>query len=182
MPDKTWTRIMEEARTLFSQQTYGGTSMQQIAQAVGITKASLYHYHAGKSAILSTLVRDPLVELERVLELASLRREREERRDDVLNGFARVMIAHRQTMGLLLRDGSVHGEQTAEIRDLFQVLIDRAMDVLSDGNTGWRRKLLAAQALGAVTDPVALFADVPADELHVELVRGAHAILALRHH
>ncbi|MCK2241477.1 MULTISPECIES: TetR/AcrR family transcriptional regulator [unclassified Crossiella] len=182
MPDKTWTRIMDEARTLFSQHTYGGTSMQQIAAAVGITKASLYHYHAGKSAILALLVREPLAELEGVFDRIHPQAEQEERRDHVLNGFAWVMIAHRQAMGLLLRDDSVRGEQTAEVVNQFQSLIDRARDVLADGFADWRRRLLATQALGAVTNPVALFADIPANELHIELVRGAHAILALRHH
>ncbi|MGO1054848.1 TetR/AcrR family transcriptional regulator [Crossiella sp. CA198] len=181
MPDKTWTRIMDEARTLFSQHTYGGTSMQQIAAAVGITKASLYHYHAGKSAILVHLVRTPLAELEGVLESLHPEAELEERREGVLNGFANVMIKHRQTMGLLLRDASAHTEQTAEVLNQFQSLIDRAMDVLSDGYDDWRRRLRAAQALAAVADPITLFADIPADDLHAELVHGAHAILALRH-
>ncbi|VVT00923.1 TetR/AcrR family transcriptional regulator [Hoeflea sp. EC-HK425] len=48
--------ILREAAKLFSERGYGGASMQEIAGAVGITKASLYHFFKNKDEIHSTVV------------------------------------------------------------------------------------------------------------------------------
>ena len=52
--------ILETALDLFSVQGYEATSMAQIADAVGIRKASLYSHFAGKQEILDALVREVL--------------------------------------------------------------------------------------------------------------------------
>ena len=44
-------RIVDVARSLFSDYTYLGVSMSDIAATVGMTKASLYHHFAGKKDI-----------------------------------------------------------------------------------------------------------------------------------
>ena len=52
--------IMEAALDLFSVQGFEATSLSQIADAVGIRKASLYSHFENKQAILDALVRDVL--------------------------------------------------------------------------------------------------------------------------
>ncbi len=52
--------ILDTALDLFSVQGYEATSMAQIADAVGIRKASLYSHFAGKQEILDALVREVL--------------------------------------------------------------------------------------------------------------------------
>lgn len=54
--------ILEAALDLFSVQGYEATSISQIADAVGIRKASLYSHFAGKQDILDSLVQSVLVE------------------------------------------------------------------------------------------------------------------------
>lgn len=50
--------ILRAAGPLFFEQGYEGTSVQQIADEVGLTKAALYyHFKAGKEEIFSSLVR-----------------------------------------------------------------------------------------------------------------------------
>jgi TetR/AcrR family transcriptional regulator, cholesterol catabolism regulator len=48
--------ILKVAKTLFVRQGYTATSMRQIAEAVGIGKATIYHHFPDKQAILMTLV------------------------------------------------------------------------------------------------------------------------------
>ncbi|MBQ6333870.1 MAG: TetR/AcrR family transcriptional regulator [Erysipelotrichaceae bacterium] len=49
-------KILEEALSLFSQYGYDKTSMEQIAEAVGIKAPSLYKHYKGKEDILNALI------------------------------------------------------------------------------------------------------------------------------
>ena len=49
-------RILEEALTLFAENGYDGTSVDLIAQRVGIKAPSLYKHFKGKEDILNTLI------------------------------------------------------------------------------------------------------------------------------
>ena len=53
-------QILEASLDLFSVQGFEATSISQIAQAVGIRKASLYSHFENKQAILDALVREVL--------------------------------------------------------------------------------------------------------------------------
>ncbi len=44
-------RVIRQARQLFLEQGYAAVSMQQIADAVGVNKATLYHYFRDKQAL-----------------------------------------------------------------------------------------------------------------------------------
>ncbi len=45
-------RILREAAALFRRKGFNGASMQDLAEAVGITKSSLYHHFRSKQALL----------------------------------------------------------------------------------------------------------------------------------
>ncbi len=49
-------RIRSEAAALFSEYGFNGTSMAELASAVGITKSSLYHHFPSKQALLSEII------------------------------------------------------------------------------------------------------------------------------
>ncbi|MEZ5175554.1 MAG: TetR/AcrR family transcriptional regulator [Acidimicrobiia bacterium] len=61
-------RIRLEGAALFRRKGFNGTSMSELAEAVGITKSSLYHHFPSKQALLSEIIErtvrrvTPLVE------------------------------------------------------------------------------------------------------------------------
>lgn len=57
METGTKEKILEEALTLFSQNGYSGTSMNDLAGQVGISKAALYKHFSSKEEILETVLR-----------------------------------------------------------------------------------------------------------------------------
>ena len=57
-------RILAEALTLFSENGYDGTSVEQIAEKVGIKAPSLYKHFKGKEDILNTLIDNAEVRYE----------------------------------------------------------------------------------------------------------------------
>ena len=59
--------IMDHALALFTDKGYEGASMDDIARAVGIRKASLYAHFDGKESIFSAIFDDILAEYERFI-------------------------------------------------------------------------------------------------------------------
>ncbi len=49
--EETQERLLDTAADLFSQQGYAGVSMRDIARAVGITQAAIYHHFTNKDAL-----------------------------------------------------------------------------------------------------------------------------------
>ncbi|MET7336091.1 helix-turn-helix domain-containing protein [Nonomuraea sp. NPDC005650] len=176
-PGDTRGRIIETARELFTTQTYRAASMRDIAERVGITKPTLYHHFRSKSEILAHLVGPPIDQLEATIDDAAARPTLAEIRHHVLGGCLDIMLTHRETMTLLLRDASVYGDETTAVMSRMVTIVNRAIELLAGPDPDWRRRVRAAQAFAAATDPVSQFADVPVDDLRAELIRGASAIL-----
>jgi AcrR family transcriptional regulator len=175
----TRSRIIETARELFTTQTYRAASMRDIAGRVGITKPSLYHHFRSKSEILASLVGPPIDQLEATIADAAVHSSRAEIRQHVLGGCLDVILAHRETMTLLLRDASVYGDETTEVMSRMVTVVNRAIELLAGPDPDWHQRVRAAQAFAAATDPISHLADVPVDDLRAELLRGASAILDL---
>jgi AcrR family transcriptional regulator len=56
--EDTPNRILDEAQALFSERGYVGTTVQQVADRLGMTKAALYyHFPQGKAEIFVELMR-----------------------------------------------------------------------------------------------------------------------------
>jgi len=93
-PPRTRERILDVALTLFADKGYDATSMREISEQLGITKAALYYHFDSKADI----VRAMLAETERkVTELAAWAREQPnspELRRDVLTRWSDIMQAH----------------------------------------------------------------------------------------
>ena len=56
MAGETKERILEAALELFAQSGYSGTSMNDIAKQMGITKGALYKHYTGKQEILDRIM------------------------------------------------------------------------------------------------------------------------------
>src|SRR5437763_13209324 len=70
--EETRHRILDEAQALFSERGYVGTTVQQVANKLGITKAALYyHFPQGKEEIFVELMRRHLRRLHQGLQQAS---------------------------------------------------------------------------------------------------------------
>ena len=63
MASTTRERILEISAELFSEQGYDGTSLRQIADRMGFTKAALYYHFQSKEEIIRALVA-PIMEVQ----------------------------------------------------------------------------------------------------------------------
>jgi AcrR family transcriptional regulator len=65
--------ILEHATRLFAERGYDGTTLQDIADAIGITRPGLYHYISSKEQLLAELVRDVSENTAHIVRAARLR-------------------------------------------------------------------------------------------------------------
>ncbi|SFP40618.1 DNA-binding transcriptional regulator, AcrR family [Amycolatopsis arida] len=119
-------RIQRVALELFVEQGYEKTSLREIAERLGVTKAALYYHFRTKEDIVHSLVADLSAALDELLEWAG---ERPRAREEVLRRFAAlvdqrfgpVMEFVQQNMPAMRELGLKHtlGEKLAE---LFQLI------------------------------------------------------------
>jgi AcrR family transcriptional regulator len=62
-------RILTVAATLFSDKGFNATSIRDISEALGVTKAALYYHFTSKEEILRGIVEQPILAIRGVLEV-----------------------------------------------------------------------------------------------------------------
>ncbi|MGH2865760.1 MAG: TetR/AcrR family transcriptional regulator [Solirubrobacteraceae bacterium] len=179
-------RILDIALALFTERGYDKTSLRDIAERLGTTKAALYYHFERKQDIL----------LELHLRLHALGRETLERLEALEDGQQRadawsallddfidqvchnpeLVLLHQRNHGAMdaLQNSERHQAENANIEQQFR-------RILQSPDIPLARRVRMACSISAVVGTLAageaLFGDVPTEEL-AELVRGAvHDVL-----
>ncbi|QNN55856.1 TetR/AcrR family transcriptional regulator [Diaphorobacter ruginosibacter] len=92
--------ILEQAAQLFARRGYSATSMNQVAEACGLSKASLYHYYRDKYAMLVCIAEDHVTRLAALIEDEQVRQLQGEARlrhliQRIVEEYADAQSAHR---------------------------------------------------------------------------------------
>lgn len=105
-------RILHQAAELFAVQGYGGTSMNEVAQACGVSKAALYHYVRDKSELLTLIALTHVQRLE-VLTQGVLRLElpAQQRLERLIVRFVEEYAGSRHEHRVLTEDVKFLGAQ-----------------------------------------------------------------------
>ncbi|WP_166135827.1 TetR/AcrR family transcriptional regulator [Nocardioides ochotonae] len=105
--------VLQTAIDLFNRHGYEGTSMGDLAAALGVTKAAIYHHVPGKEHLLAQALDEALDELDAlVTAAASAPGTAYERLRAVVRGAVDVLVAHQPAVTLLLR---VRGNSPVEL-------------------------------------------------------------------
>ncbi|MEV4177374.1 helix-turn-helix domain-containing protein [Nonomuraea sp. NPDC049709] len=95
MREDTRTRIQEIALRLFTEQGYEATSLREIAEELGVTKAALYYHFKTKDDIVASLVEMRLAALEELLAWVRSRPRTPEMRRELVERYAASIRATR---------------------------------------------------------------------------------------
>ncbi|PSL47146.1 TetR family transcriptional regulator [Saccharothrix carnea] len=169
-------RILAASRALFAERGYRATSMQAIADEVGITKAALYYHFASKDELLRHLTLPLLDELESALAEAESAGDPEAVRWRAIEGYVDVYLHHRETLLMLVRDMTLLVQ--APVADRFRAAVALANDLVCGPGRGLGERVRAAQVVAGLSDPVVLFVNVPPERLKRLILDGAKALLA----
>jgi AcrR family transcriptional regulator len=162
------TRILDAALGLIAEHGVGGTSLQMIADAIGVTKAAVYHQFKTKEQIVVALTERELGGLEETLEAAEADpvRARELLLDRVID-----MAIERRGAASTLQFDPVIVRLLGDYQP-FQQFIQRLYSVLV-GDAGDDRRVLAAMLSGAIAVGVVspIVADIDDETLRSQLRR-----------
>jgi len=98
------TRIISAALDLFAEHGVGGTSLQMIADAIGVTKAAVYHQFKTKDEIIIVAAEAELARLRAAVDAAEAEPDRERAREVLLTRVIDLAVERRRMESTLLGD------------------------------------------------------------------------------
>jgi len=101
---ETRERILAVALDLFVEHGARGTSLQMIADALGVTKAAVYHQFRTKEEILLAVVRPSLDQLMAAVVVAQAAEDPVRRRDLAVEGLVDAVLDHHRVLLVLQGD------------------------------------------------------------------------------
>jgi AcrR family transcriptional regulator len=172
------TRVLDAALDLFATHGVSGTSLQMIADAVGITKAAVYHQFRTKEQIVIAVTERELGRLEPALEEAEAYDDGPQARDALLVRVIEMAVRDRRLVRTLQFDPVVV-RLLAEHKP-FQLFMDRLYQVLLS-DAGLDGRIEAAMFSGALSTAVMhpLVADIDDDTLLARVIDLSRRLLGL---
>lgn len=152
--DRRRRAAVDDAARVFARRGYDQTSMQQLADDLGIAAGSMYHYFGGKEHLLIAIcdqLMDPLLDEARALAGEDL--EPAERLRAVVRLWVAHVVAHRDHMLVFQQERHVidHGDQWRGVRTdrkRFERLVEELLhEVEVSGQAGYDDGRLALSAL-----------------------------------
>lgn len=111
--------IMESALELFSEKSFHGTTMAEIAKRAGISKGLIYNYFPGKDELLREIFNQPLSEADRVISIALQEPDPEKKMESLVDELAKLIKKNTQFwklyVGIAFQPGAAE-----HVKELFQ--------------------------------------------------------------
>ncbi|MCT7362026.1 TetR/AcrR family transcriptional regulator [Mycolicibacterium llatzerense] len=173
------TRVIEAALALFAEHGVNGTSLQMIADHMGVSKASVYYQFHSKDDIVLAVIRPVFADLDQLATAIEAEERGPARQEAAITGFVELAVRHRRVTAVFYRDPAIdtlvnsHEECSAINRRLRRVLgLDSA-----DTETRVTMSLVISGVYGSAMDPE--LQDIPDGELHRILLQSARRLLPI---
>jgi AcrR family transcriptional regulator len=146
------TRVLLAALDLFADHGVSGTSLQMIADAMGVTKAAVYHQFKTKDEIIIAVTEMQLARLEAAVEDAEAAQDLPQARELLLNRVIEMAVEQRRMVGIMQSDPVII-RFLAEHKP-FQAFLERLYAALIGDDTGPETLVQAAMLSGAIGSAV----------------------------
>jgi AcrR family transcriptional regulator len=174
------TRIIEAALALFAEHGIGGTSLQMIADEIGVTKAAVYHIYNTKDEIVLAVAEVVLARLDAAVTAAEAERSRARAREVLISRMIDLAVERRRMASVLQQD-PVMLRFLDEHRP-FRRVMERLNRVLMSGVVDPRARVqaatVAAAIAGAVIHPLVL--EIDDETLRSQLLKQVRKLLPVR--
>jgi AcrR family transcriptional regulator len=170
-------RIVDTASVLFAEHGVGGTSLQMIADAIGVTKAAVYHQFNAKDEIVLAVAQAELANLEAAIETAEAQPDPARARDVLVEQMVDLAVARRRMESMLLGDPVI--VRFFAQHDPYRKVMGRMYRVLAGADPDARLSaaMLTAAIGGAVMHPIV--AELDDATLRAQLLHLARRFLDL---
>jgi AcrR family transcriptional regulator len=162
-------RIQAVALELFAEQGYEKTSLREIAERLGVTKAALYYHFKSKEDIVGSLVEDYFGQIDALIEWGRSQPGTAESRAAVLSRYFGIVEEGSEVFRMLQQNqAALSSLASAKHRsELFRERMDGLVGILTGPDAPLAGQIRAAVALASVSFGCMFFADRTAkpDEL-----------------
>jgi AcrR family transcriptional regulator len=126
----TRSKIQQVGLRLFTEHGYEATSLREIAEELGVTKAALYYHFRSKDEIINSLVQERFVQVEELINWGQSQPRSVATRQELLRRYSQLLYQHdhRSLMQFFERNqssmtqhpvGARMRDQMVRLRDLF---------------------------------------------------------------
>lgn len=147
MRENTRTRIQDVALELFIEQGYEATSLREIAEKLGVTKAALYYHFKTKDDIVVSLAERRVDEVIELIEWIKTRPKTPETRRELIERYATQLSSpdHKEIMRFMERNQTSLREHPKILR-MREIMLDLVAELSEPGDPATTR-LRRAMAL-----------------------------------
>jgi AcrR family transcriptional regulator len=148
----TRSRVQKVALELFAEQGYEKTSLREIAERLGVTKAALYYHFKSKEDIVHSFTDDYFAGLDHLLDWAREQPPGDETRREVLDRYVSLVLAGSEVFHFLEQNrAAVQTMDTGKDRFArFRGRLDALVDVLTGPGAPLRDRVRATAAVLSV--------------------------------
>ena len=171
-------RVLDAALALFAEHGVHGTSLQMIADRIGVTKAAVYYQFRSKEDIALEVLRPSIEDTSRVIRIAEALPDAEQRRAVAVSGLIEMTVRHRQLAVFFHGDPAI--DQMVLNRPELKEVADRLRELLEGPDRKTADRVAYAVFLSGVAKAAANpdLIDIDDADLHRALLDLSERILA----
>ena len=158
----TRARIQQIAVELFTEHGYEGTSLREIAEHLGVTKAALYYHFKSKEDIILSLVEDYQAQMDALIGWAKEHPGNAGTRSEILNRYMHIVAERSQVFRMLHQNQAAMNTMASALRTLKNAPLQLA-DQLAGPDASLRERARAMMALGSMSVGWMFLADQVSD-------------------
>jgi AcrR family transcriptional regulator len=145
--------LLELALQLFAEQGYEKTSLREIAERLGVTKAALYYYFKSKEDIVRSLVEDYVAELDALIGWAKEQPRTPATRAEIITRYLDIVLNGTAVFRMLQQNqAAVAGLASAKERgEVFRERLDALVELLAGPGAPLKEQVRAASCLASVS-------------------------------
>jgi AcrR family transcriptional regulator len=146
----TRARIQQIAVELFTEHGYEGTSLREIAEQLGVTKAALYYHFKSKENIILSLVQDYQAQMDALIGWAREHPGSAATRREILTRYMHIVAERSQVFRMLHQNQAALNTMAEALRTLKNAPL-RLADQLAGPDASLRERARAMMALGSMS-------------------------------
>jgi AcrR family transcriptional regulator len=178
-PPDVRSRVLDAALELFSEHGFEGTTIQQIADRLGVTKAALYyHFESPKDEILAALIAPATDGLDSLLDDYEQRPRTPGQRRRFVEAYIDLLLGQRQLIAYMASDLAVLSHPAVSAGHAQRH--ERLQAMLMDEALTFRERIRVTVTLKGIAGALATNYDADAVELREALLECAGALLRAR--
>ena len=173
-PTDTRSRILNVALDVFSEHGFEGSTLQQIADGLGVTKAALYYHFPSKDDILGALIAPANAGLEAMLDAHAGTPDTPTRRRRFMADYLDYLLRHRRLIAYISSDLATLAHPVMAGRREQRA---RMESMLAGDDLDFADQVRVAIAFGGIAAAIARNPDADTAELREALLAATSPLL-----